>query len=162
LGHFTSIPVVDEQWIGIRAASPLFEVAYFDRKLTRRSVAAEHVAMMGAGDRVGTCSGKQTCNDGRCAAPKVALGDACSPDAGILCQTGLDCIRHGELLSFPGGYCSKYCSDPNTCGCPSGSHASAKYFMCVKDCANPSDCRSGYQCTDFDQDSKKECVPLPN
>jgi hypothetical protein len=68
------------------------------------------------------------------------IGSACATDPD--CATGLGCGND----PFPGGYCTQDCS---AAACP-GDHqicsAVAGQNLCLKSCADRSECRSDYQC----------------
>ncbi len=90
--------------------------------------------------------------------PLGALGDGCDPahpcDAALTCFTSLGAGPNST--QFPGGYCSRACS--NNSPCPSGSECAALKggSICVVHCSDT--CRAMYTCCKSNLDSDS-CVP---
>lgn len=99
---------------------------------------------------VAGCGGQTTCY------PTGSLGSCCRSDD--------DCTDLICLEDFPGGYCSRDCSQDHTC--PAGGHCLAfeasggTRTLCLVGCASGQPpCRDGYTCrlvTDIDT---PVCVP---
>lgn len=76
-------------------------------------------------------------------------------DIGAACTSASSCNRAACITDLPGGYCTQEACD--IVGCPAGSSCwnlggQEQYFACLRDCAQPSECRTaqGYTC-DSDQ-----------
>jgi hypothetical protein len=85
----------------------------------------------------------------------LALGllAGCGATIGDACTTDQDCGGRScrSDKSFPGGYCTQSCVVGDSSTCPSGAkcvqhHDSA---LCLRQCAENSECRTGYTCHDF-------------
>ena len=138
--------------------------------------------------RVSTTTGQSTCNlaqtqprRGKVPLPmqvRSSLGflavvvlvavSACSPDIGAKCSTATDCSQMGDRAcdtSLPGGYCTQFNCEPDTCPSESGCVGFLQYIsrnaacddpndtrrlrtFCMVHCSDNSDCRSGYICGD--------------
>jgi hypothetical protein len=103
-------------------------------------------------------------------AGSAAMG--CTPSIGDKCVLSTDCSSRGDRLcdtSQPGGYCTIFNCEPDTC--PEESQCVAfdqrvdpacydpqnwarfERTFCMKRCSSDSDCRSGYQCFDLSTQS---------
>ena len=77
-----------------------------------------------------------------------SIGDACTANA--------DCgdrERSCLLTSHvPGGYCTEFC-EPGDGTCPDGSTCTAYHGdnVCLRDCTETAECRSGYTCQAYKQ-----------
>jgi hypothetical protein len=98
-----------------------------------------------------------------------ALGAGCSKKIGDSCRYSTDCSAMGDRLcdiTQPGGYCTQYPCEPNTCpagesacvaftdpSCPNlpSSRRFVRYF-CMETCSQDSDCRGEYRCKSMGND----------
>jgi hypothetical protein len=117
---------------------------------------------------------------------------ACSPDIGDHCALNTDCSINGTRqcdTALPGGYCTMFNCGPNSCpngsgcylfyaevqGCPYDDRQPSRtaHSFCIKDCAQNSDCRTGYECADLrlppwnallldDNQDQPGCIPIPD
>jgi len=99
----------------------------------------------------------------------AALALGCQPQIGDECQTSVDCSQGGERLcdiTQPGGYCTIFNCEPNTCpedsaciafgaqlsgasACSSADGLSRfTRSFCMRTCGSNDDCRGGYTCAD--------------
>lgn len=111
---------------------------------------------------------------------KGNVGDPCSVDAECTDMAGLTCFTHIDPvpavgfpgMTWPGGYCSKECSDEDqNCGevgsCSQsgsgGGRTSYKMQYCVKSCQKDTECRvdDGYKCQIVIM-GYGYCVPIPD
>src|SRR5690606_19404432 len=97
----------------------------------------------------------------------LAVGSGCTPEIGDECQTAIDCSTLGDRLcdtSQPGGYCTVFNCEPDTCedeavcvafaneldpacqGVDDGRFGRFGRTFCMRVCDKTSDCRSGYEC----------------
>lgn len=83
------------------------------------------------------------------------MGAACTPSVGDECQSSVDCSVNGDRvcdLSFPGGYCTVFGCDQDTC--PDEAVCVEFRFLtprlaetsCMARCESNDDCRDGYDC----------------
>ena len=103
------------------------------------------------------------------------LGDACTSDSdcsGVAAQAGASawCKRAMDPsgLAYPGGYCTRRCTDSTECGAGN----TCIYWMglvgevdnlCVKGCPDAGGCRAGYSCRDLSLnpgDYPRACFPV--
>ncbi len=99
------------------------------------------------------------------AIPAVILISGCGATVGDPCTTTSDC---GNQLCInqawtPGGYCSKACAPGDDTTCPSGSTCIANGNgrsspACFRVCNTIRECRSGYDCLQPSNNSRKICV----
>ena len=95
-----------------------------------------------------------------------ALG--CSPDIGASCSTSINCSQMGDRAcdtTMPGGYCTQFNCEPDTCPTEAACVAFRQYpsavsacqdpndtrmirTFCMVHCSDNSDCRAGYVCSD--------------
>jgi len=93
----------------------------------------------------------------------------CTPDIGASCSTALNCSQMGDRscdTSLPGGYCTKFGCEPDTCPSESGCIAFRQQVstnpachdsddsrmirtFCMVHCSENDDCRGGYVCADL-------------
>jgi hypothetical protein len=89
------------------------------------------------------------------AAAAAALLAGCGSSIGSSCTTDQDCGgRTCRLLpqaSFPGGYCTETCVLSDSGSCPTGAtcvdHDGSS--ICLRACADDTECRSGYVCLTY-------------
>jgi hypothetical protein len=117
---------------------------------------AEHLCLSGL--CLPRCTADSDCDSGTC---DPASGQCGTSRVGNGCTKDTDC---GTAPAFcdtglPGGYCSRPCGGPMSVACPdtancvSGGGAGA----CLKACASPADCRSGFLCAELS--GAKSCIP---
>jgi hypothetical protein len=90
---------------------------------------------------IGTDIGPATGTVGAPCSDDSACGGVPGPDA--LCMTSI-----GAWISFPGGYCTAYCTDDGPCGTAGRCVIMYSYGICMQPCTDPSQCRmgEGYTC----------------
>ena len=100
----------------------------------------------GAGGSTGTGGGSTT-------PPAGAIGATCAQNAECGTAAGAECLT--DANGWPNGYCTiRGCSDGT---CPGGSdcfETTSSSTLCLKTCAQKSDCPSGYACH-----SAGACIP---
>lgn len=85
----------------------------------------------------------------------LGLAVGCTPGIGDECESSVDCSLNGDRVcdrSFPGGYCTVFGCDQNTC--PDDAVCVEFQFMtprlsetsCLFPCESGGDCRDGYSC----------------
>ena len=102
------------------------------------------------------------------AATLMLIASGCSPDIGASCTTSINCSQMGDRAcdtSMPGGYCTVFNCEPDTCPTEAACVAFRQYpsalaackdpsdirmlrTFCMVRCSRNSDCRSGYICAD--------------
>ncbi len=93
------------------------------------------------------------------------LGSSCSLDVDCDGMPGPDVLcmdTIGGYFSFPGGYCTAYCTDDSPCGIAGSCIVMYSYGLCMKPCTSPADCRiaEGYTCAEIPYiTSDTYCVP---
>jgi hypothetical protein len=86
--------------------------------------------------------------------PTLEDGEPCTANEQCL---GGRCLPHP---TFPGGYCTKICTDDSQCNRPSGvCFDRAGNDICARTCDDASECRDGYAC--FRPATEREEVCLP-
>ena len=103
------------------------------------------------------------------AAALLGVASGCSPDIGASCTTSINCSQMGDRVcdtSMPGGYCTQFSCEPDTCpeeaaciafrqwpsavtACQDPSDTRMLRTFCMVHCSDNSDCRSGYICADL-------------
>ncbi len=104
---------------------------------------------------------------------------ACTKEIGDGCTTSSECATEDAnricitqlLEGFPGGYCTIFNCEPNSCPsesvcigfrtslanaeqCEGGSESTRlQRSYCMRTCSSDGDCRSGYACVDVDEDN---------
>jgi hypothetical protein len=91
----------------------------------------------------------------RWVAPWLALGllAGCSSAIGDACTTDQECGGRTCLSTsvFKGGYCTEHCVLGNSGNCPTGAQC-VKHggdTLCLRECADDTECRSGYACQPY-------------
>ncbi len=90
------------------------------------------------------------------AAGAAALLAGCGSSIGSACTTDQDCGGRTcrSSSSFPGGYCTENCVLSDSGSCPTGStcvdHGGSS--ICLRECADDTECRSGYVCLTYRSD----------
>ncbi len=103
-------------------------------------------------------------------------GTGCSPKIGDKCTVSTDCSTQGDRLcdpTEPGGYCTIFNCEPNTCPDDSicvafqepscSSPALSRRFQrafCMAPCQSDGDCRAQYACVDTTGDPLRQVVDL--
>jgi len=102
------------------------------------------------------------------AAALMLIASGCSPDIGASCTTSINCSQMGDRAcdtSMPGGYCTIFNCEPDTCPSESACIAFRQWpsaivacqdpndtrmlrTFCMFRCSSNSDCRTGYICAD--------------
>ncbi len=92
----------------------------------------------------------------------------CSADIGASCSTSINCSQMGDRVcdtSMPGGYCTVFSCEPDTCpteaaciafrqlpsavlGCQDPNDTRMMRTFCMFRCKKNSDCRTDYICAD--------------
>lgn len=102
--------------------------------------------------------------------PDVGTFDGGGPDSGVpsigdpcaaqgLCGPVGFCIE--EFSGFPGGYCSQSCG--GGLSCPQGAvcrNFGPGQAVCLDECQNNAECRTGYACIQLGTDPNKVCWPV--
>lgn len=79
------------------------------------------------------------------------VGDPCASDGdcgGIPSAEAFCLTSVGGYISFPGGYCSSYCTDDGPCGAGAVCVVMYSYGICMQPCTSDTECRTaeGYTC----------------
>ncbi len=103
------------------------------------------------------------------AAAFLLIASGCSADIGDSCTTSTNCSQSGDRAcdtSMPGGYCTIFNCEPDTCpteaacvafrqwpstvaACQDPNDTRMLRTFCMVRCSKNSDCRSGYICADI-------------
>lgn len=181
-GEVGSACTQDNQCQGLRsgcitqASSPIYRGGYCTKTCAQDADcgAGSHCSTAQA-QCVKNCSQNSDCRMGyvctdddgdrakECVPAQGAPGDACTADntcrgADAVCDLAADGV-------FKDGYCSKPCTNHQSCGaggnCLTSPNSTEK--SCVGACNSDSDCRGqGYVCLDKNNDGLKECLATNN
>ena len=103
------------------------------------------------------------------AAALLGVASGCSPDIGASCTTSINCSQMGDRVcdtSMPGGYCTVFSCEPDTCpteaaciafhqwpsavtACEDPTDTRMIRTFCMVKCSDNGDCRTGYVCADL-------------
>ncbi len=108
------------------------------------------------------CTNGDGCCPGAC---DVSTDSDCGPKVGQPCTADAQCpANQNGVLGFcqmeadyrwPGGFCSVGCSVDTDCA--AGDHCTGR--VCMPDCTNNDDCRTGYACYDYYGTGSNTCAP---